>query len=99
MRLDRCGLLMTVPPLDLLFSCCIGGKPYSLLFPSTGTKTTLLVKPDYLDEASHLFKDTDIKIVTDGACVLGAPINSDSFVHSWFKDKVQSWVEELNTPK
>ena len=39
-----------------------------------------------------------IFIDKDCACVLGAPIGSDSFVHSWFKDKVQSWVEELNTP-
>ena len=61
------------------------------------TKTTLLVKPDYLEEASHLFKDTDINIVTDGACVLGAPIGSTSFVHSWITDKVKSWVDELTT--
>ena len=61
------------------------------------TKTTLLVKPDYLEEASHLFKDTDINIVTDGACVLGVPIGSTSFVHSWIADKVKSWVDELTT--
>ena len=61
------------------------------------TKTTLLVKPDYLEEARHLFKDTDINIVTDGACVLGTPIGSTSFVHSWITDKVKSWVDELTT--
>ena len=97
----------------MLYDCTSSGSALQLLHrwqalltrvPQYGyhpnpSRTTLLVKLDYLEEASHLFKDTDIKIVTNGSCVLGAPIGSDSFVHSWFKDKVQSWVEEINTPK
>ena len=37
------------------------------------SKATLLVKPEYVENANHLFKDIDIKIVSDGSHVLCAP--------------------------
>ena len=55
------------------------------------------MKPEYVENANHLFKDIDIKIVSDGARVLCPPIGSTSFIHSWIKDKVQSWADELTT--
>ena len=56
----------------------------------------LLVKPEHINNAKHLFHDHNLSIVTDGACVLGAPVGSSEFVTSWVTNKVHSWVKEIS---
>jgi hypothetical protein len=58
------------------------------------SKTTLVVKPHLMDEASILFHDTGIKLA-DGARDLGGVIGADLFVQSYVKDKVTNFAKEL----
>ncbi len=44
-------------------------------FPN-GTKSWLIVKEEFLEEASDLFKDTDIHITSEGRPYLGSPLGS-----------------------
>ena len=60
------------------------------------SKSILLVKPEHINNAKLLFHDHNLSIVTDGACVLGAPVGSSEFVTSWVTNKVQSWVKEIS---
>ena len=72
-------------------------------FPNP-TKTWLVVKSQYLSEARTLFADTGIRITeegldddgeTDGQRYLGAAIGSVSFIHQYVRNKVRTWVREL----
>ena len=58
-------------------------------------KTTLLVKPDFQAEASDLFRDTGIKISTDGVVYLGGPIGNDQFVESTVSKKISDWIGDI----
>ena len=60
------------------------------------TKSTLLVKPEYLQDAQQLFSNYDLKITSDGAHVLGSPVGTREFINKWVTDKVQSWVDEIH---
>ena len=46
------------------------------------SKSGLLVKPEHINNAKLLFHDHNLSIVTDGACVLSAPVGSSEFVTS-----------------
>ena len=63
-------------------------------FPNS-SKSTLLVKPEHLDKAGRIFHNSDIKLVLDGVCVLGAPNGSCEFISTWITNKVLSWVDEI----
>ena len=65
-------------------------------FPKA-TKTCLLVKPQHLSRAQQLFSGTDLSIVTDGGCVLGAPIGTPDYVSNWMRTKVQTWIDDIDT--
>ena len=69
---------------------------YSTLHYSTVQYSTALVKPEHISNSKLLFHDHNLSIVTDGACVLGAPVGSSEFVTSWVTNKVQSWVKEIS---
>ena len=59
------------------------------------TKSVLLVKPQFLDEATSIFAGTGIDIRTDGCRHLGAALGSAEFSRCFMERKVQSWVEEV----
>ena len=56
-------------------------------FPKAA-KTWLIVKEDKL-EAKHIFKDTGVKITSDGMRHLGAAIGSKDFKDSYVLQKIQ----------
>ena len=59
------------------------------------SKTTLVVKSEYLDEATELFQDTRIRITTAGHSILGAAVGTPSFVDDYLAAKVEMWKEEM----
>ena len=65
-------------------------------FPNA-SKSILLVKEEHQERAQHLFRNCNISIVTEGACVLGSPIGTSEYVNNWMDNKVQSWVDEITT--
>ena len=64
-------------------------------FPNA-LKTHLLVKPEFVHDASVLFADTSITISSDGHRYLGSVIGSDQFVSSYVKEQVVLWQQELH---
>ena len=59
------------------------------------TKTWLIVKEDKLEEANRMFKDTGIKIISDGMRHLGAAIGSKDFKDSFVLQKIQEWIDSV----
>ena len=56
------------------------------------TKTSLTVKPDYLDTAKWVFQDTGISVTSEGKRYLGASVGSQTFTTEYVNGKVQSWT-------
>ena len=54
------------------------------------SKTWLIVKPEYLDVARELFKNTSIGITSEGRRHLGASIGSREFTTDYVNEKVKS---------
>ena len=63
-------------------------------FPKA-TKTWLLTKEKFLDQAKILFQDTQVNITTHGRPYLGAALGSKEFVNQFISDRVNSWKSEL----
>ena len=63
-------------------------------FPKAA-KTWLIVKEDKLEEAKHMFKDTGVKITSDGMRHLGAAIGSKDFKDSYVLQKIQEWIDSV----
>ena len=58
-------------------------------------KSWLIVKPDRLDQAKLIFKDTRINITPEGGRHLGAALGSTSFIAGYIDEKVMKWTSEL----
>ena len=63
-------------------------------FPN-GSKTHILVKPQYINKAKKLFKDTSITISEEGERYLGGAVGTLSFVQTFVQRKVEGWVREV----
>ena len=63
-------------------------------FPNA-SKTTMVVKEEFFDQAKDLFEETGIKITTDGHKILGAACGKRSFVNEYVADKIDEWEEEI----
>ena len=59
------------------------------------TKTWLIVKEDKLQEAKLIFKDTGVKITSDGMRHLGAAIGSKVFKDSYVLQKIEEWIHSV----
>jgi len=57
------------------------------------SKTWLIVKPEYLDVAHELYKNTSIGITSEGRCHLGASLGSWEFTTDYVNEKVKSWID------
>ena len=60
-------------------------------------KTTLVVKPEYIQHATSLFQDTGIRVTVAGHAILGAAIGTASFVEEYVVGKIEAWKEEIET--
>ena len=58
-------------------------------------KTWLIVKPDHLQSAQEMFRDTGVSITSEGRRHLGAAIGRRSFVEDYMNEKVNNWVGEV----
>jgi hypothetical protein len=58
-------------------------------------KTTLVVKPEFIQHATFLFQDTGIRITVAGHSILGAAIGTASFIEEYVVGKVDAWKEEI----
>ena len=59
------------------------------------SKTWLIVKEEKLEEAKRIFKDTGVKITSDGMRHLGAAIGSKTFKDSYVHEKIQEWIDSV----
>ena len=63
-------------------------------FPN-GSKTYLIVKPEYEEQAHTLFTGSDIKVTTRGHRHLGAVVGSAAFKDKYVRKHVDEWVNEV----
>ena len=68
--------------------------PYIGYYPND-SKSTLVVKERYLDQAISIFADTNIKITCNGTKHLGACIGDDVFKKKYVSRKIEEWVREI----
>ena len=64
-------------------------------FVNEGKSWLILKKSSQLDDAINLFKDTSIKITTDGKRHLGAVIGTDAYRNNYMQEKVNDWHKEI----
>ena len=48
-----------------------------------------------MQKAQSVFKDTNIKITTEGQRHLGAVIGSETFKQKYVQEKIDQWIKEL----
>ena len=60
------------------------------------TKTWIIVKPQYLDEAKALFQGTNIQITSEGKKHLGVTIRSAMYRKEYSNSKIDIWTGELS---
>ena len=63
-------------------------------FPNT-SKTCLIVKEGYKEEAASVFEGTQMVITEEGKKYLGSAIGQQTFIESYVPQKVTIWVDEL----
>ena len=63
-------------------------------FPE-GRKSWLIVKEKQVQKVQSVFKDTNIKITTEGQQHLGAVIGSETFKQKYVQEKIDQWIKEL----
>ena len=59
------------------------------------TKTWLVVKEEFYEEAVRHFNDTNIQITTEGRRYLGSSIGNEDFKEAFVRKKVEEWRLEL----
>ena len=80
----------TLPALSQYWSDIQSAGPDFGYFPNS-KKTVLLVKPEFLQEAEHLFSTSGIIIRTDGNRHLGGVVGSSAYWDSFMTRRVESW--------
>ena len=73
----------------------VGKGPQYGYFPNP-SKSILVVKPQFLDEAIRIFDGTGVTIQPDGARYLGAAIGTPAFVTSYLQQKVEEWSTQVH---
>jgi len=64
---------------------------------ANASKTWLVVKPTFRDEASGIFGDTNIKITCEGRPYLGSALGGRSYTSDFVTGKVEQWTKELKS--
>ena len=59
------------------------------------TKTWLIVKEESYVQAQAVFRGSGVSITKEGKRHLGAAIGNDAFKEEYVREKVVTWVEEL----
>ena len=59
------------------------------------SKTTLVVKEEFIDGAIKVFRDTRIKITIEGHKMLGAACGKRSLVDGYVASKIKEWDSEI----
>ena len=60
------------------------------------SKSILLVKPEFYDEAIQIFKGTEVQIRSDGVRYLGIAIGSPAYTIQFLNETVQSFLVQLS---
>ena len=66
-------------------------------YHANALKSVVITKPTHLEEATKLFSGLGVRITTDGAKYLGAPIGSETYKTTFIENKISEWVTEIKT--
>ena len=69
---------------DQLVEC---GQDYG--YSANASKTWLVVRPEYLDQAKEIFAESGVQITAEGRRHLGAAVGTRSFAEAFVSTKVQ----------
>ena len=61
------------------------------------SKSFLIVKPAYLEEAKQLFSDSEVIVTSEGHKHLGAVVGTTEYKNKFVNLKVNNWVKEITT--
>ena len=71
------------------------GPEYS--YHTKALKSVVITKPAHFEEATKLFSGSGVRIITDGARYLGAPIGSEAYRTTFIENKIAEWITEVKT--
>jgi len=60
-------------------------------------KSLLIVKETVLTDATAIFGDCNIQVITDGHRYLGGVIGTPTFEQSFLRHNVDDWINDLKT--
>ena len=66
-------------------------------YHTNALKSVVITKPNHLEEATKIFSGSGMRITTDGAEYLGAPIGSETYRATFIKNKISEWVNEIES--
>ena len=66
-------------------------------YDAKASKSWLIVKPEYYEDAKRIFEGSGLNITVDGKRLLGANIGSIDFKLKYVEDAVTEWVHQVNT--
>ena len=72
----------------------LGVRPRLWLLP-LAQKSVVVTKPSHLEEATRIFAECKMTIITEGTKYLGTPIGDEAFVNRSIEQKIAEWVEEI----
>ena len=81
-------------PLKIWWNMILEYGPY-IGYHAKPSKSWLIVKKEYLEEAKILFKNTGLNITSEGRKHLGAAVGSETFKESYVKDKIENWIIQI----
>ena len=61
------------------------------------SKTHLVVKPELVNKAKRMFKNTDVQISTNGQRHLGAAMGTQELIETYGAQKIAKWVNEIES--
>jgi len=91
---DDAGATGTLVQLREWWDALNSNGPQLGYFPEA-SKTWLVVKKPFEDEAKRIFAGTEVKITTEGRKYLGSPIGTKDFMMSFVSKVISEWVKEL----
>ena len=66
-------------------------------YPNASKTHLVVVKPELVNKAKRMFKNTDVQISTNGQRHLGAAMGTQEFIETYGAQKIAKWVNEIES--
>ena len=66
-------------------------------YPNASKTHLVVVKPELVNKAKRMFKNTDVQISTNGQRHLGAAMGTQEFIETYGAQKIAKWVNDIES--